>query len=229
MVRRSRSHLGIVTGALLLALRPAPAAACKPPQFVAEKLDFTLVAARRAEQPMSLARLPTELHASSTPYGQMLVRDIGVLKLVEATTTLPAQTERYLRRQRRLARPICAVLVYREPAAPGRYVPDHDPDNIDVTSARWAELWPPEVPGIVEFTADRARMVVTIDRPGDPLALEYRLTHATFSSCDVTAGDARPPAVLALLVLALGVSIRPGARRATTPRPDRGASGPTAA
>jgi len=36
MVRRSRSHLGIVVGGLLLALRPAPAAACKPPQFVAD-------------------------------------------------------------------------------------------------------------------------------------------------------------------------------------------------
>lgn len=201
MVRCLHPHL--VAAALLLALRPAPVAACKPPQFVAERLDFTLVAAHRAGRPLTLDGLPPALWASSTPYGLMLARDIGVLRLAEATTPLPAKTERYLRRQRRLAKPVCAVLVHREPATPGRYAPDHDPDHVDVTSATWAELWPRDVPGIVEFTADRARMVVTIDRPGDPLELEYQLTRATFSSCDLAAGDARPPAALALLVLAL--------------------------
>ncbi|MDC0668760.1 MYXO-CTERM sorting domain-containing protein [Nannocystis radixulma] len=194
-----RSHLHLVAAALLLALRPEPVAACKPPQFVAERLDFALVGARKAGQPMALDRLPPTLRASSTPYGHMLVRDIGVLKLMDATSPLPAATERYLRRQRRLARPVCAILVYREPATPGRYTPDHD---IHVTSTAWTELWPQDVPGIVEFTADRTRMLVTIDRPGDLLELEYRLTGATFSSCDVT-GEAHPPVVLAVLALAL--------------------------
>ncbi|WP_434422363.1 MYXO-CTERM sorting domain-containing protein [Nannocystis pusilla] len=35
------------------------------------------------------------------------------------------------------------------------------------------------------------------------IELEYRLTRATFASCDLTASDGRPPAVLALLALAL--------------------------
>ncbi|MCY1012346.1 MYXO-CTERM sorting domain-containing protein [Nannocystis pusilla] len=199
---RSSSRFALLAGTWLL-LRPDPASACKPPQFVAERLDFTLVAARRAGQPVSLEQLPPTLRARSTPYAHLLVRDIGYLKLIEATRPLPRPIERYIRRQRRIAKPICAILVYREPAVPGRYAPDLDPQYHESDDPRWTALWPLDVPGVVELTPHRDRLLVTIERPDAPLELEYRLTHATFSSCDVTSNEDRPPAVLALLALAL--------------------------
>lgn len=198
----SRLHLGLLAGALLL-LRPAAASACRPPPFLPERLDFELVGARKSGHPLALDHFPARVRATSTPYRHMMVEDIGWLKLVEATSPLPSRTERYLRRQRRLARPVCAVLVYREPAVPGRFSPDHDPDYAEHKGAVWADLWPRDVPGVVELTPHRDRLRVTIERPDAPLELEYRLTHATFSSCDLTASEGRPPAVLALLALAL--------------------------
>nr|WP_276604146.1 MYXO-CTERM sorting domain-containing protein [Nannocystis pusilla] len=143
------------------------------------------------------------MRARSTPYAHLLVRDIGYLKLIEATRPLPRPIERYIRRQRRIAKPICAILVYREPAVPGRYAPDLDPQYHESDDPRWTALWPLDVPGVVELTPHRDRLLVTIERPDAPLELEYRLTHATFSSCDVTSNEDRPPAVLALLALAL--------------------------
>lgn len=190
---------------------PADAAACKPPQFIGERVQFELVAARRGGEPIPLDALPKKLETHATPYDHMRVEPIGSLKLVQATRPLPKSIERYNRRQRRIGTPICAVLVYREPSTPGRYTYELDPGEADPPSdARWLDLWPVDVPGVVELSPRRDRLTVTVDRPGDRLEIEYRFVDARFSTCAVA--DDRFSAVLAVLALALRRRRRPGSR-----------------
>lgn len=150
---------------------------------------------------MPLSRLPRHLLAYSDPYVGLLVDDLGLLQLVTATSALPRSTERYLQRQRRRARLICAVRVRHAPAVPGRYVPRPPSGDVDLQDPPWTELWPGDVPGTVELDPARAHLRLRIDRPDAPLELDYRLTNATFSHCDVTTNG--PPDALVVIAMLL--------------------------
>lgn len=189
-------RLALVVCAYLWA-QPAPAAACKPPQFYAEYLDFALIGARRGDQPVTFAGLPPQLHIHSDPYIGLWSEELGGLKRVETTAELPRATERYLRRQRRRFGIACAVVVYREPAVPGTYVPHRDPQADEPS---WPALWPPGTPGVLEYGSARDHLRIRIEGPGAPLELEYRLIRASFHSCDMTAPGS--PAPLLLVVVA---------------------------
>ncbi len=199
--KRAAPLLALVAGALLWS-RPATVAACKPPAFVVERLEFELVGARRGGRAVPLASLPTRLIAHSDPYVGLLVDDLGLLQLVAATGSLPRSTERHLQRRRRRARLICAVRVRHAPALPGRYLHVTHPGDVDLKDPPWTELWPVDVPGTVELDPTRDHLRLRIDRPDAPLELDYRLTHATFSRCDVTTG-APPDACMAIVLLLL--------------------------
>ncbi|KIG14683.1 hypothetical protein DB30_06409 [Enhygromyxa salina] len=188
---------------------PARADACKPPQFVAERLEFELVGARWNGQPTSTDGVPASVNVSSTPHEMMLIPDLGYLRLQTATKQLPASTRRYIRRKRRSAKLICAVLVHREPAIPGRFVPSTVTVDSSPRRSAWASLWPDDTPGVVELGPTREQLSLRIERSDGVLELEYQLTHASFSSCSVTGGE-HPTGALGLLIggFALGLTRR---------------------
>lgn len=174
----------VVAGALVV-VWSAPAGACKPPPFIAESVEFELAGVTRAGAPAGDVGAPATIVARSNGVHGLTIEGLGYANMYEQTASLPAATERYIRRQRRIGRAACVTFIFREPVLPGRYTPETDPQRTGTRGARWTALWPAEVPGVIVVDPARSSLRVHIEREDGALELTYTFTRASFRGCSV--------------------------------------------